>query len=90
MLTLSAKNGTRKLRDSAWGANAGVDVSYFFTDLFGVGFNGRFTRATVKFENLISTSLMNAPVQVDSDAGGAQVSAGFRLRFRAKWWNWWM
>ncbi len=88
-LTLSP-NGTRKLRDSAWGANAGVDISYFFTDVLGVGLNGRFTRATVNFENLIGTTFTNTPVRVDSEAGGAQVSAGLRLRFRAKWWNWWM
>ena len=85
-LALSAANGTREIREFAWGVNGGAEVSYFFSDLLGVALSGRFTRATMEFENRMRTTLPDERVAVRSDAGGAQVSAGLRLRFRARWW----
>ena len=65
----------------AWGFNVGAEVAFFFSDNVGIGGGIRFTRATVAFENFINTKSTGETVLVDSDAGGAQVTAGVRLRF---------
>jgi hypothetical protein len=55
---------------TATGFNAGADIGYFFTDIFGVGGVLRFSRGTLK------SSIG------DLDLGGPQFSAGVRIRLR--------
>lgn len=82
----------QELDDTGWGFNVGGDVAWFFTSNIGIGGGVRFTRATVDFANLLretaspSGNAGNPPFlagdhRVESDAGGAQLTAGMRLRF---------
>jgi hypothetical protein len=64
-----------QLSDSGIGFNAGASLAYRFSDSFGFGVQGRFTKATM--ELLPGASAAG----VDVDAGGLQVGAGFRFSF---------
>jgi len=64
-----------QLEDSSIGFNAGASLAYRFSDSFGFGVQGRFTKATM--ELLPGASAAG----VDVDAGGLQVGAGFRFSF---------
>ena len=59
---------------TAWGAHAGVDAAYYFTRQIGVGGAFRFSRGEVQLQALRSDGS-------DVIVGGAQASAGLRLRF---------
>ena len=56
------------------GFNVGADVSYFFSNTFGLGWLVRFSRGTADF-----SSVVGAPAE--SDLGGLRTGAGVRVRF---------
>ena len=56
------------------GFNVGADVSYFFSDNFGLGWLIRFSRATADFSSAVGTS-------AKVDLGGLRTGAGLRVRF---------
>lgn len=64
------------VRGSAWGFNAGADVTYFLGRYVGVGGTVRVNRGTVTVE---SEPLTAEPV--DLTVGGVMVGGGLRLRF---------
>jgi hypothetical protein len=59
---------------SGIGFNAGASLAYRFSKSFAFGVQGRFTRASL-------TLSPDGADDVDLDAGGLQVGAGFRLSF---------
>lgn len=65
----------RKVEDSGIGFNAGASLAYRFSKSVAFGVQGRFTRASMQ----LSPGADDA--DVDIDAGGLQVGAGFRLSF---------
>ena len=82
----------QELDDTAWGFNVGADIAYFVTNNIGIGGGVRFARATAKFENLLRETVspggtvgtppfLAGERLVKSDAGGAQLIVGMRLRF---------
>ena len=64
-----------QLEDSSIGFNAGASLAYRFSDSFGFGVQGRFTKASME---LLPGA---AAAGVEVDAGGLQVGAGFRFSF---------
>lgn len=60
---------------TGWGFNAGVDVSYFFTRIVGVGGFAKVNRGSVRIVDPLSLD------DVDLKTGGVQTGAGLRLRF---------
>jgi hypothetical protein len=67
---------TRRTVDgTAWGFNAGADVSYFFSRNVGVGAVVRFNRGTVTVDEPLTGN------SADLEAGHTTVGAGLRLRF---------
>jgi hypothetical protein len=68
--TFTSATSTQESK-SVTGFNAGADIGYYFTNVFGVGGVIRFSRGT--FASSIG----------DLDLGGPQVSAGVRIRFRS-------
>lgn len=59
----------------AAGFHAGADVSYFFNSIAGVGIGGRYSRATLTFDE------DDDELSLSGRAGGGQVSAGLRFKF---------
>ena len=64
----------REQSASAIGVHAGADVAYYFSERFGVGGTVRFSRGSVEFDSPGGDT-------VENDVGGAQTTAGLRLRF---------
>jgi opacity protein-like surface antigen len=64
----------RKVEDSGIGFNAGASLAYRFSKSVAFGVQGRFTRASMQLSP-------GDDDDVDIDAGGFQVGAGFRLSF---------
>jgi hypothetical protein len=61
--------------DTGFGFNAGAGLGYRFSDTFGVGVMGRFTRATIELVPQTGADT------VEIDAGGFQVVGGIRIYF---------
>jgi hypothetical protein len=61
---------------SEWGLgyNAGVDLTYYMTDVMGIGGIVRFSKATIDLPG-------TAGATVRTEAGGTQVGAGLRFKF---------
>jgi hypothetical protein len=66
---------TTTLEDGAFGANVGADLTYRFHRNFGVGTRVRLTRASVE-------TVSPDGDEVEINAGGLQLVAGLRMRFR--------
>lgn len=64
---------SRGFKDAAVGFNAGADVSFMFTRMFGVGGLVRFSRASV--------DLGPDDRRISFDAGGVQAGGGLRVVF---------
>ena len=64
-----------QLEDSGIGFNAGASIAYRFSESFGFGVQGRFTKASME---LLPGA---AAADVAVDAGGLQLGAGFRFSF---------
>jgi len=62
-----------KFTENPVGFNAGAALTYRLTPVFGVSFQGRFSRATVNLEQ--------GGESLDFDAGGFRIGAGIRLAF---------
>ena len=83
-----AVNEVETVRGGAWGYHAGADVSYFFTPKVGVGALVRYSGATVRLENPVSSIRLTGynwpfikPERVPIDVGRLDALAGLRLRF---------
>ena len=67
---------------SAWGFNAGVDVTVRFSRFFGIGALARYSRASVHLENALKTTRTGVVDKtVSVHMGGLQVEGGLRLQF---------
>ncbi|GMV20194.1 MAG: hypothetical protein AMXMBFR57_01430 [Acidimicrobiia bacterium] len=62
---------------TGWGFHGGADLSYFFTNSFGLGIGAQISRGTVTLDDY--QILSDAPV--DFKVGGFQAFGGLRFRF---------
>lgn len=65
----------RTVDGSGWGAHAGADVSYFLSEVVGLGAYGRYMGGSVDIDNALGQGTVSVK------AGGVQVGGGLRLRF---------
>jgi hypothetical protein len=70
---------TKRLKQ--WGYNVGADVSYYLSELVGIGGLIRFSQATAKLPNDIQSFQTGVASTTDLSVGGLQIGAGLRLRF---------
>lgn len=68
--------------------NVGADLNFFFTRNIGVGFNARYSAATIDYENPFDRHEIAHGVRdeellrvVPLDMGGLQLVGGVRFRF---------
>lgn len=64
-----------------WGYNVGADVSYYLSELVGIGGLIRFSQATTKLPNDIQSFQTGVASTTDFSVGGLQIGGGLRLRF---------
>jgi hypothetical protein len=64
-----------------WGYNVGADVSYYLSELVGVGGLIRFSHATAKLPNDIQSFQTGVASSTDISVGGLQIGGGLRFRF---------
>jgi hypothetical protein len=65
---------TVKLKENPVGFNVGGALTYRFTDVLGVSFQAKFSRATLNLQR-------EAGEPIEIDAGGFRVGAGIRIAF---------
>jgi hypothetical protein len=68
-------------RIKQWGYNVGADVSYYLSELVGVGGLVRFSQATAKLPNHIQSLNTGVATTTDMPIGGFQIGGGLRFRF---------
>ena len=62
-----------KIDGTGWGFHAGVDASFYFSRVFGLGGMVKFSRANVTLEDVVG--------EYDSKAGGVAFAGGLRFKF---------